>query len=96
MHSALYAHKFNTLFLQDIDDTEQFGFAKNQVTPFHLKTPDGETLYAWHVLPDDVYARNDRAIRDAKRPHGPVDDFTKTEAFGSLKSQPARVVVSCK
>ncbi|KAF7197083.1 Protein bem46 [Pseudocercospora fuligena] len=93
--SALYAHKFNTLFLQDVHDGEVFGFSKNQVTPFNLRTPDGETLYAWHVLPLDQYALHEKAIRTELRTQiGPVEDFTSTTAFQLLKSDDARVVIS--
>nr|POE77680.1 isoform 2 of protein abhd12b [Quercus suber] len=61
-----------------------FGFSKNQVTPFNLHTPDGETLYAWHVLPLDAYARHERSLREQERPHAPVEDFTNTSAFSIL------------
>ncbi|KAM0717632.1 hypothetical protein Q7P37_007484 [Cladosporium fusiforme] len=90
---ALYAHKINTLFWHDIDNAEQFGFAKGQVTPFTIPTPDGESLYAWHVLPIDAYLRNEDALSRNERPHGPVADFTKTLPFDLLTSTqpPARV-----
>ncbi|KAI7281155.1 hypothetical protein KC345_g4279 [Hortaea werneckii] len=96
---ALYAHKINTLFLGDnLSDPEQFGFSKNQVTPFSLPTPDGETLYAWHILPLDVYTRNEISIQDeVRRRDGPVDDFTKTKPFHLLTTndpQPARVIIN--
>ena len=96
--SSLYAHKINTLFYHDINNAEQFGFNKGQVTPFTIRSPDGETLYAWHILPIDVYARHEKTLRNEKRPHGPVEDFTKTTAFRLLTSNqdPARVVVSCE
>ena len=94
--SALYAHKFNTLFWHDINDPEEFGFGRNQVTPFNIPTPDGETLYAWHILPLDVYTRNEESLRSEKRSHGPVDDPTDTSALHHLTSSDARVVVSCK
>lgn len=97
--SALYANAFNTLFLDNVNDGEAFGFSKHQVTPFNIRTPDGETLYAWHILPTDVYARNEKDIRDENRPHDrPVDDFTKTVPFALLTSNdptPSRVLVSC-
>lgn len=96
--SALYAHKINTLFWHDIDNAGQFGFAKGQVTPFTIPTPDGESLYAWHVLPIDAYLRNSKALSENKRPHGPVPDFTKTLPFEILSSRnpPARVVINCE
>jgi abhydrolase domain-containing protein 12 len=94
--SALYAHKFNTLFLHDIDNAEQFGFAKGQVTPFNIRTPDGQTLYAWHVLPLNVYAQHERALRNDGPYTGPVEDFEITRAFKLLRNSPdARVVISC-
>ncbi|KAK0249043.1 hypothetical protein LTS16_023050 [Friedmanniomyces endolithicus] len=96
---AIYAHRINTLFLgDDLNVSEAFGFAKHQVTPFNLQTPDGETLYAWHVLPLDIYTRHEKALREESRPYGPVDDFTKTSAFARLTGNdpsPARVVVTC-
>ncbi|KAI7482782.1 alpha/beta-hydrolase [Hortaea werneckii] len=96
---ALYAHKINTLFLGDnLSDPEQFGFSKNQVTPFGLPTPDGETLYAWHILPLDVYTRNEQSIQEeVRRRDGPVDDFTKTKPFNLLTTndpQPAQVIIN--
>ncbi|CAK4030640.1 alpha beta-hydrolase [Lecanosticta acicola] len=93
---ALYAHYFNTLLRgDDLSDGETFGFAHNQVTPFNIQTSDGETLFAWHVLPLDAYARNERRIREEKRPdRRPVDDVTKSEAFKLLTDGNARVVVS--
>jgi hypothetical protein len=87
------------LFLKDLNDTESFGFAPNQVTPFILQTPDHENLYAWHVLPADVYAENEQEIRSEKRPLAPVSDITDTIGFRLLTSKegpPARVVVYCK
>lgn len=96
---AIYAHKVNTLFLgDDLNDPEEFGFAKHQVTPFNLDTPDGETLYAWHILPLDVYTRNEKSIREETRQSGPIRDFVETNAFRLLTSnqpEPARVVVNC-
>ena len=97
---ALYAHKINTLFLgDDLSEAEQFGFAKHQVTPFNLSTPDGETLFGWHILPLDVYVRNEKTIGKEQRAHGPVEDFTSTTAYRFLKagdSEPARLLITCE
>ncbi|WPG97519.1 Hypothetical protein R9X50_00029600 [Acrodontium crateriforme] len=93
---ALYAHKINTLFWDDLNQPHRFGFAQHQVTPFNIPTPDGETLYAWHVLPVDVYARHEKELQSETRQPGPVTDFKQTTAFRLLKShepEPARVVV---
>ncbi|KAM0712669.1 hypothetical protein Q7P35_000116 [Cladosporium inversicolor] len=93
---ALYAHKINTLFWQDVHDAEHFGFARGQVTPFTIKTPDGQTLYAWHVMPVDTYIRNVESLSATGRPQGPVEDFTQTLPFELLSSTstPARVVIN--
>jgi len=96
---AVYANHINTLFLgDDLSKPEAFGFAKNQVTPFNIQTPDGETLFAWHILPTDVYARHESVLRAEDRPQGPVADITDTKPFRLLtaeESAPARVVVTC-
>jgi hypothetical protein len=113
--SALYAHKINPTYFQDINDVEQFGFLsktftihpynssniclEGQVQPFHLKTPDNETLFAWHVLPLQVYNDHhpslDAASPDAP-PLRPAEAHSQTRAFEILASDPtARVVVNC-
>ncbi|SMY23716.1 unnamed protein product [Zymoseptoria tritici ST99CH_1A5] len=94
---ALYSHKFNTLFWDDIHDGEAFGFAKHQVTPFNIVTPDGVTLFGWHILPVNLYARHEAQIRTEERPAGqPVEDFTKTTAYELLTAEnlDTKVVVS--
>lgn len=95
---ALYAHRVNTLFWHDLNDSEQFGFAHNQVTAFTIETPDGEKLFAWHILPIDVYARHEHEVRNEARSVGPQKDFTSTTAFRLLSEgdkEPAKVVISC-
>jgi abhydrolase domain-containing protein 12 len=81
-----------------VHDAEPFGFAKGQVTPFAITTPDGQTLYAWHVLPLDIYIRNAESLSEIEHPQGPVEDFTKTLPFELLSSTstPARVVINCE
>lgn len=93
--SALYAHKINTLFWHDIDDPTEFGFARNQVTPFALASSDGEALYAWHVLPLDVYTRNEAALRSEERANAVSQDIASSLAFKLLQAPDARVVISC-
>ncbi|KAL3590421.1 hypothetical protein FPOAC2_12612 [Fusarium poae] len=82
----LYAHKINTLLWSNVNQPERWGFARNQVTPFSLKTPDGETIYAWHILPLPLYLKNE-AIIESQEP-GFSADFTKTESFRLLKEDP--------
>jgi abhydrolase domain-containing protein 12 len=65
------------------------------VTPFSLKTPDGESIYAWHILPLPLYLKNEATI-EAQEP-GFSHDFTKTESFRLLKEDPeSRLVLYCK
>ncbi|CAJ2499703.1 Uu.00g025560.m01.CDS01 [Anthostomella pinea] len=89
----LYAHKFNTLFWHDIDRPEYWGFARNQVTPFSLDTVDGETIYAWHILPLATYLKHEEKLQAA--PAGFSRDITQTESFNILRHDPdARLIVS--
>lgn len=74
---AIYLHKINTAWVQDPNKPEIFGFLKNQVQPFYLRTPDGETLYGWHVLPLSLYAEHEATL--LQRPDGPVTCFNQAE-----------------
>lgn len=68
--------------------------AANQVTPFNLHTPDGETIYAWHILPLPLYLQNEKTL--AKQTPGLSQDFTATVSFRLLREDPdARLVLSC-
>ena len=68
---------------------------ENQVTPFSLKTCDGQTLYAWHILPLPLYARHEETL--AAQSTGVSADITKTENFKLLRDDPeARLIISCK
>ncbi|PVH84071.1 alpha/beta-hydrolase [Cadophora sp. DSE1049] len=90
---VIYVHKLHTAWWVDINKPEQFGFAKNQITPFNFSTPDGETIYAWHVMPLGLYAKHEYEI--LKRPSGCAEDITKTKAFQLLKNDPdARLIIN--
>ena len=65
------------------------------MTPFSLKTVDGETLYAWHILPLRTYLKHEEALQSD--PAALASDITKTKSFDILRDDPnARVVISCK
>jgi hypothetical protein len=67
----------------------------NQVTPFSIETADGESLYAWHIMPLPTYLKNEDKLQ--AEPHGFVKDFTSTESFKVLRKDPnARLVIICK
>ncbi|KAJ5041748.1 uncharacterized protein L3040_005317 [Drepanopeziza brunnea f. sp. 'multigermtubi'] len=90
---VLYVHKLHTAWWVDINKPEQFGFAKNQITPFNFSTPDGETIYAWHVMPLGLYAKHEYEI--LQQPSGCAEDITKTKAFQLLKNDPdARLIIN--
>ncbi|KAL2133813.1 hypothetical protein VTI74DRAFT_1619 [Chaetomium olivicolor] len=89
----LYAHKIHTLWWRNINEPEQWGFAKNQVTPFHLTTADNETLYAWHILPLPLYAQHEDKL--SSQPSGMVSEITSTENFRLLRDDPnARLIIT--
>lgn len=95
MISALYFHKVKLDWGIDINRPEQFGFATNQVSSFNLSTPDGETIYAWHVLPLGLYAKHEEEI--LQQEPGPVEDITTTTGFRLLSRDPeARLIINCK
>ncbi|KAL2144903.1 hypothetical protein VTI28DRAFT_8364 [Corynascus sepedonium] len=89
----LYAHKIHTLWWGNINEPEQWGFAKNQVTPFQLTTADNQTLYAWHILPLSLYAQHEAKL--SSQPGGISPDITATENFRLLRDDPtAKLIIS--
>ncbi|MCJ1391027.1 hypothetical protein MMC18_003888 [Xylographa bjoerkii] len=90
---ALYAHKVNTAWWQDLNEPEQWGFLKNQVQTFNLTTPDGEVLYAWHIVPVSLYSKNQKAL--LLEPLGLASDASNTRAIRLLREDPeSRLVIS--
>ncbi|PNY29844.1 Abhydrolase domain-containing protein 12B [Tolypocladium capitatum] len=83
---ALYAHKINTLLWSDVNRPEGWGFATNQVTPFTLDTPDGESVYAWHVLPLPLYLKHESSL--VNQQPGLSPNFAETGSFRLLKEDP--------
>ncbi|EEH41603.1 hypothetical protein PAAG_03166 [Paracoccidioides lutzii Pb01] len=92
--AALYMHKLNPTYIQDVNDAEYFGFLKSQVQPFNIRTPDNENLYAWHILPPYLCKKYEELLL-ANASSGPAEDVTKTMTFKLLTEDPnARVVVN--
>lgn len=88
----IYLHSVTLTWFQDVAVPEQWGFLRNQVTPFHLKTPDGETLHAWHILPLGLYHEHEQEL--VKEPTGNAPDVTQTLTFRLLRDDPeARLVL---
>jgi abhydrolase domain-containing protein 12 len=68
---------------------------ENQVSPFSINTPDGEKLYAWHILPLAVYAKNEQLL--VEQAPGHTEDYTATGSFKLLANDPeSRLVINCE
>ncbi|KAF8428178.1 Alpha/Beta hydrolase protein [Tirmania nivea] len=90
--NAIYMNKLQLTWNYDLTKPEHFGFAKNQVTPFYIPTPDGEKIFAWHVLPLGLYAEHRDILLD--HDSGLVEDITQNAAFRLLKNDPeARLLI---
>ncbi|CAK7206801.1 hypothetical protein SEUCBS139899_009607 [Sporothrix eucalyptigena] len=86
----LYAHKFYQ-FWQDSDQPQNWGFARNQVTSFHLPTEDGESIHAWHILPLPVYRQHEELLQVQQTGH--CADVTASESFRILKDDPSAKLI---
>ncbi|KAI4286540.1 MAG: hypothetical protein L6R35_004208 [Caloplaca aegaea] len=63
----------------------------NQVQPFSIPTRDGETLYAWHVMPVAKYTANEESLLN----DSDSVNFTDTAAFTFLAKDPSsRLVIN--
>ncbi|PSN71435.1 alpha/beta-hydrolase [Corynespora cassiicola Philippines] len=81
----LYLHWVTFFPGKWLDEPERAGFLKNQVTPFRLKTKDGESLFAWLVAPLGVYARHaDSFLQEEDS----VDDIEKKLTLKLLRDDP--------
>ena len=88
----VYLHKIQMTWFKDLDVPETFGFLRNQVTPFSLKSSDGERLYAWHILPVELYRKHELDL--VAEPIGFVSDITSRLAFKLLRDDPdARLIL---
>lgn len=86
----------NGKLFHDADKPQTFGFAKSQVTSFHLDTPDGEKLHAWHILPLDVYAENQVALVNEDELPGMERNATQSLSLRVLRDDPeARIIMNC-
>lgn len=88
---AIYLHRVTLTWFKDVNVPEQWGFLRNQVTPFHLETSDGETLHAWHILPLEAYRKNEKELRD--EPTGLCRNIADRLAFKLLKQDPTAQLV---
>ena len=89
---AVYLHAIQMTWFKDLNVPETFGFLRNQVTPFSISTPDGELLYAWHIMPVELYRKHEQAL--VAEPIGFVADIVSRLAFQLLRDDPeARLII---
>ena len=89
---AVYLHALQMTWFKDLNVPESFGFLRNQVTPFSIPTADGEALYAWHILPVELYRKHELSL--VSEPVGFVSDAKSRLAFKLLHDDPdARLVI---
>ena len=88
---AIYLHSVVLTWFQDLNFPEQWGFLPNQVTPFFLRTTDGETLHAWHILPLELYRKHETAL--SAEPAGLVQNVVDRLSFKLLRDDPESLLV---
>ncbi|KAG0124275.1 Alpha/Beta hydrolase protein [Tuber indicum] len=91
-NNAIYMHRMKVTWRQDLKKPEEFGFAKNQVAPFFLKTPDGEDIFVWHVLPLGLYKEHRESL--VKQNTGLISNPLESENIKLLIADPeARLII---
>ncbi|KAJ6073003.1 hypothetical protein N7467_011088 [Penicillium canescens] len=89
---VVYLHAIQMTWFKDLNVPETFGFLRNQVTPVSIKTTDGERLYAWHILPTELYRKNELPL--VQEPVGFVSDIKSRLGFQLLRDNPeARLIL---
>ncbi|KAJ5511612.1 hypothetical protein N7453_003715 [Penicillium expansum] len=89
---VVYLHTIQMTWFKDLNVPKTFGFMRNQVTPFSIRTTDGEWLYAWHILPVELYRKHQMPL--IKEPVGFVSDIKSRLAFQLLREDPeARLIL---
>lgn len=88
---VVYLHAIQMTWGKDLNTPEIFGFLHNQVTPFNIQRDGSENLYVWHVLPVELYRRNEESL--LAEPSGLVEDFTSRTAFKLLRDEPDSLLV---
>lgn len=89
---VVYLHKIQMTWFKDLDVPESFGFMRSQTTPFSIQSPTGGALYAWHILPIELYRQHETAL--LAEPAGFAVDVTTRLAFKLLRDDPdARLII---
>lgn len=85
-NQVIYLNSVKLTWGLDVNFPEQWGFLRGQVKPFRLKTSDGESLHAWHILPLGTYSEHEAALLAESA--GLVEDITTTKGFELLRKDP--------
>lgn len=89
---VVYLHKIQMTWFKDLDVPETFGFLRGQTTPFSIKSSTGGTIYAWHILPVELYRQHETAL--VAEPSGHAPDITSRFAFKLLHDDPdSRLII---
>ena len=89
---VVYLHMIQMTWFKDLDVPESFGFLRGQTTPFSIESSTGGTLYAWHILPIELYRQHEPAL--TAEPSGFSSDITSRFAFKLLRDDPdARLII---
>jgi abhydrolase domain-containing protein 12 len=89
---VVYLHKIQMTWFKDLNTPEVFGFMHNQVTPFGIRSSSGDTVYAWHILPIELYRKNERSLLAESSGYCP--DITSRKAFKLLHDDPeAKLII---
>ncbi|KAH6988492.1 abhydrolase domain-containing protein 12B [Ilyonectria destructans] len=89
--NVIYLNSVTLTWFQDVTIPEQWGYLHNQVTPFTLKTRDGETLHAWHILPVGLYQKHEKQL--LAEPSEVVPDIAQSLGFQLLRDDPDALLV---
>ncbi|KAK0389861.1 hypothetical protein NLU13_3434 [Sarocladium strictum] len=90
-NQVIYLNSIKLTWSMDVSVPEQWGFLRNQVTSFQLKTPDHETIHAWHILPLGLYEKHEEAL--SKEDVGMVPDISQRTSFKLLRDDPEALLV---
>ncbi|KAH8904137.1 alpha/beta-hydrolase [Coniochaeta sp. PMI_546] len=90
-NQVVYLNKVTLTWFQNVSVPEQWGFLRNQVTPFYLDTADGERLHAWHILPLGVSQKHEDAL--TREPAGIAHDIADRLCFQLLRDDPDSLLV---
>ena len=88
---AVYLHKIQMTWFKDLNVPESFGFLRNQVTPFNVENVQGDYLYAWHILPLELYHQHEAEI--IQQNGGFCPDFQSTKSFRLLRDDPEAILI---